>query len=102
MISEPLFNPHLNAWRNPVPSPDAGKGSIEKPGAGENLRWQNRSYVPGEYENLLADAIEAAYLQGARTAEAMSGFLNTSPLKSLDGAAWTPERLQAEVGRLGF
>ncbi|MES2910476.1 MAG: recombinase-like helix-turn-helix domain-containing protein [Pseudomonadota bacterium] len=102
MTSEPLFNPHLHTWRNAVPSPDAGKGSIEKPGQGENLRWQNRSSVPGEYENLLADAIEAAYLQGARSAEAMAGFLNERPLKSQGGSTWTPESLEAEMRRLGF
>lgn len=100
--SEPLFNTQLHTWRNAVPSPDAGKGSIEKPGTGENLRWQNRPSAPGEYENLLADAIEAAYLQGARSAEAMARFLNGRPIKSQGGSAWTPESLQAEMQRLGF
>ena len=102
MTTESLFNPHLNTWIRSVPSPDAGKGSIEKPGESENLRWQNRASAPGEYENLLADVIEAAYLEGARDAGSMSNFLNSRKFASMGGTAWTPESLQSEMGRLGY
>lgn len=101
MKIEPLFNEQLNNWSLPTPSRDAGKGFIEQPGKGENLRWQNRISVPGAYENSLAEAVEAAYLKGAGSADAMAAFFNERGFKSQGGTVWTTASLQAEMQRLG-
>lgn len=101
MNHEPTFNAQLNTWRQAVPSADAGKGHIEAPGKGVNLRWQNRATEPSAYENALAAAIEAAYLQGARTPAAMVASFNAVHFHTQSGNDWTPGILESEMQRLG-
>lgn len=101
MNNEPLFNIQLNAWSQSVPSPHAGKGHIEEPGKGVNLRWQNRLAEPTAYENALADAVQAAYLEGAQTVSAMADAFNARQFRSKSNFEWTAESLKAEMQRLG-
>jgi len=96
------FNAHLTAWKGNEPSPHAGLGMVEAPGEGVNLRWQSRESEPSDYENALADAIEGAYLAGARTPQQFADHLNTAGVASLSGMGWNAASLEQEMSRLGY
>ncbi|OVZ60586.1 hypothetical protein CDO44_07600 [Pigmentiphaga sp. NML080357] len=96
------FNIRLTTWKANEPSPHAGLGMVEAPGEGLNLRWQSRESEPTDYENALADAIEGAYLAGARTAQQFADHLNAAGVASLSGRGWSAEALEEEMARLGY
>lgn len=96
------FNVHLTGWKGNEPSPHAGLGMVEAPGEGANLRWQSRESAPTDYENALADAIESAYLAGARTSQQFADHLNTAGVANLSGRAWSAASLEQEMSRLGY
>jgi hypothetical protein len=94
-------NPQLTPWAPPTPNNVAGKGRIEVPGGEANLVWQNRAAPPTDYENRLADALEAVFEGGATTLDEVVAGLNARGLRSADGLAWTAARYEAELARLG-
>lgn len=96
------FNIRLTNWKMNEPSPHAGMGMVEGPGEGVNLRWQSRESAPTDYENALADAIESAYLSGARTSRQFADHLNTAGVASLSGQRWSAASLEQEMSRLGY
>lgn len=57
--------------------------------------------VASEYENALADAIEAAFAVGAWTVDALVARLNASGVAPPGGGAWTPECYRDVIARLG-
>jgi hypothetical protein len=63
--------------------------------------WQAGPPVPGEYESKLADALEAVFSDGHYELSGLVEALNKSGSRAPDGAAWTAERFQAEMRRLG-
>lgn len=62
---------------------------------------QSRSAEPTDYENRLADALEAAFGAGIRELPALIARLNADGVRAPDGTAWTEASFQAEMERLG-
>ena len=94
-------NPHLTPWRRPRPDESAGKGRIEDPAAIENLVWQTRPAPPSDYETALADALITCFEAGVTELPDLVDRLNAEGVLGPDGTAWTPERFEREVARLG-
>ncbi len=95
------FNPHLGPERRPAANERAGKGSIEQPDRVENIVWQTRAAPHGDYENRLGDALEAAFEAGVEDLERLIDKLNELGARAPDGDAWTADRFEAEMARLG-
>ena len=94
-------NPHLTPWRRPQPDQAVGKGRIEKTDAIENLVWQTRAAPPTDYENALADALVACFEDGVTDLPVLVDRLNTQGVRGPDGQAWTVDRFEREMARLG-
>ncbi len=62
---------------------------------------QHRLNPPTQYENLLGDAIEAAFRQGIVTLPEMVRSLNEQFVPSPGGQPWTEELFTTEMRRLG-
>ncbi|QRQ85840.1 recombinase-like helix-turn-helix domain-containing protein [Cupriavidus oxalaticus] len=101
MQYEDPANPYLVRWRKPIPNNTAGKGYVEQPGEGINIRWQTRDAAPSDYENALADALEIAFEAGARSPEDMVESFSTHGFRQRSGDAWTVQALVAEMRALG-
>ena len=61
---------------------------------------QAQQRAPTDYENLLADAIEAAFLAGVWELEPLVARLNAEGVKMADGRDWTVSSFEAEIARL--
>lgn len=94
-------NPQLKPWLNPSPNNVAGKGKVEVPGQMQNVVWQNRAAPPSAYENALGDALERVFEGGATTLDEVVSALNAQNFRTADGHAWTADRYEAELARLG-
>ena len=64
-------------------------------------RWQIGSGTASDYENRLADALEAAFAAGHHEIDALITALNRAGVQTPDGAAWTATSFQSEIKRLG-
>lgn len=62
---------------------------------------QAQQRPPTDYENLLGDALEAAFAAGAWELDELVARLNADGVLTPDGQAWTPERFEAVLARLG-
>lgn len=62
---------------------------------------QAQSVPPSDYENRLADAIEAAFGAGITDIDGLVATLNAAGIATFDGASWTGERFKSEMQRLG-
>lgn len=100
-LQETAFNPALRAWDSAKPNNVAGRGSIEKPGEGRNIVWQNRAAAPTAYENALGDALERILGAGVETLDGIVAQLDAAGLRAPDGSPWTAQAFAAELRRLG-
>ena len=94
-------NPALRPWEAPRPSKRAAAGSYETYDTITNLTWQTRATVPSAYEDKLADALMAAFDDGAADLAGVVARLNAMRVHTADGSAWTEAALAAELKRLG-
>ena len=94
-------NPSLKPWQAPEPNNVAGKGHIEVPGQAHNVVWQNRAAPPTAYENALGDALEQVFEAGAVTVDQIVEGLNGNGFRMPDGGAWSIDRFEHEMARLG-
>ena len=62
---------------------------------------QNRSAPPSEFENRLADGLEAAFLAGASDLDELVRALNDAGVLAPDGTPWTAASFTDEITRLG-
>lgn len=62
---------------------------------------QAQTRPPTDFENLLADALEAAFRAGADTPEAIAARLNADGVRTPDGEAWTGARFVEVIAMLG-
>lgn len=62
---------------------------------------QARRRAPTTFEDLLGDAIERAFAQGAYTLPELVACLNREGVAAADGSDWTEENFQALMARLG-
>ena len=95
------FNARLTAWDRQQPDGRAGTGGYETYDVITNLPWQSRPRVPTAYENALAAALEAAYIDGAKDLDGLAERLNAKNVLRSDGEAWTADLLAAELETLG-
>lgn len=63
--------------------------------------YQARQRVPTTFEDLLGDAIERAFAQGAHTLPELVDCLNQTCPSSENGQPWTEQGLQTLMARLG-
>lgn len=61
---------------------------------------QARRRPPTDYENLLGDAIEAAFTAGAWELPALVARLNEDGIRTPDGQPWTEERFRQVMAHL--
>jgi len=94
-------NPALRPWEAPQPSKRAGAGSYETYDRIDHLVWQTRATAPSAYEATLADALMAAFDDGAQDLAGVVARLNAMRVHAADGSAWTEAALAAELKRLG-
>lgn len=62
---------------------------------------QTRSAEPGEYENLLGDALERSFGAGVSDLDGVVQGLIDYGVPAPDGKSWSAELLAAELKRLG-
>jgi hypothetical protein len=62
---------------------------------------QTRSAPPTEWEDSLADAIEAGFAAGHWELDALVAFVRERGVRDPHGSEWTVESFQAELARLG-
>ncbi|MFC5521455.1 recombinase-like helix-turn-helix domain-containing protein [Polaromonas jejuensis] len=62
---------------------------------------QARKRAPTTFEDLLGDAIERAFAEGAHTLPELVASLNRTGPSSENGQAWTEQSFQALMARLG-
>ena len=61
---------------------------------------QARLSPPGDYENMLGDAIEAAFGAGTWDLPGLVARLNQAGIRTPDGQPWTPESFEQEMAGL--
>ena len=61
---------------------------------------QARRHAPTDYENLLGDAIEAAFAAGAWKLEELVARLNQDSIRTPEGDAWTVDGFKAAIAQL--
>jgi hypothetical protein len=64
-------------------------------------RHQTRDQEPGEYENLLGDALERAFGAGVTDLAGVVKGLVDYGVPAPDGKSWSEELLRTELKRLG-
>ena len=62
---------------------------------------QARRRPPTDYENLLGDALEAAFSAGVWELDGLVARLNQECIRMPDGNAWTVESFRKVMGELG-
>ncbi len=75
--------------------------SIERPDEVENIRWQTRPAPLSDYENALADALQAIFGEEIYDLPAIVRRLDERGPKPPTGTTWTEELFVAEMARLG-
>jgi len=87
----------------PATHPGPGRPQQEGPMLPEPylVVHQSRDREPGEYENLLGDALERLFGLGIAEIDPLVAGLNDLDAPAPDGARWTRELLLSELARLG-
>ena len=62
---------------------------------------QARRHPPTDYENLLGDALEAAFAAGVWDLEGLVARLNQDCIRTPDGGQWTVESFKAVMAAMG-
>jgi hypothetical protein len=62
---------------------------------------QAQARPPSAYENLLGDALEAAFRDGARQLEDVVARLNADGVRTPTGGTWTSENFESILKGLG-
>ncbi|MBB2162243.1 hypothetical protein HLH48_19115 [Gluconacetobacter sacchari] len=73
---------------------------MKKPFIPYNETHQTRCREPDPYENLIGDALEAAFARGATTLGGILPVLVERDIPAPDGGAWSEASLAAELARL--
>lgn len=78
-----------------------GGGFIEDPRVVENIVFQTRALPLDSFESALADALMAAFGEGAETLEQLADRLNANGNADRAGAPWTEESLAIQLKQSG-
>ncbi|MFT8675475.1 MAG: recombinase-like helix-turn-helix domain-containing protein [Acetobacter sp.] len=73
---------------------------MKKPFVPYNETFQSRLREPDPYENMIGDALEAAFARGATTLADILPVLAERDIAAPDGSSWTEAKLAAELARL--
>ena len=73
---------------------------MKKPFVPYNETWQTRTHEPDPYENMLGDALEAAFARGATTLAEIIPVMIERDIPAPDGRNWTEHSLADELARL--
>jgi len=76
-------------------------GSYEKYDTIDNVVQQTRSAAPGEFEQRLAQKIEAAFIDGATSLDALVAYLNDNGLAAPDDRPWQETSLLTYLQQQG-
>jgi hypothetical protein len=63
---------------------------------------QAQERPPSMFENLLGDALERAFGEGAQTVAELVAYLNQTGPASENGSPWTEQSFEALMQRLGY
>jgi hypothetical protein len=94
-------NVALQEWIAGTAQPKGDESSIERVGAVRNVRWQTRPAPLTDYENALADALQAIFAEEVYDLAGIVHRLNERKIASPANDAWTEELFTAEMARLG-
>ena len=94
-------NVALQEWIAGTAGTKGDANSIERADKVQNVRWQTRPAPLTEYENALADSLQAIFGEEIYDLAAIVRRLNERGPKPPTGAAWTEELFTAEMARLG-
>lgn len=100
-MSDLDFNPELSQWERIIPSSEAGRGHIERPGGFDNRVWQTRSRSPERFERDLLSSLEAVFEEGASELHEVIVGLNARCCQDRSGAPWSEQSFLREMAVLG-
>ena len=67
----------------------------------ENRVWQTRTHPQTDFERRLADALEAAFIDGVTELDDLVARLNAEGVRDEDNRPWTADSYRAAMARLG-
>ena len=91
----------LQEWLARTAGTKGDATSIERVDEVQNTRWQTRPAPLSDYENALADSLQAIFGEEIYDLAAVVRRLNERGPKPPTGAAWTEDLFTAEMARLG-
>jgi hypothetical protein len=62
---------------------------------------QTQRHAPTDYENRLADALEAAFAAGVRELDELLARLNANGMRTPEGSEWTAADFESIIEKLG-
>ena len=102
MPADADYNVVLQAWLAKGEGTKGDEASIERVDEVKNVRWQTRPAPLSDYENALADALQATFGQEVCDLSGIVQRLNERGPKPPTGTVWTEELFAAEMARLGI
>ncbi len=97
----PDHNVALQQWLAKGGDTKGDEASIERVDQVQNVRWQTRPAPLSDYENALADTLQAIFGDEVYDLPGIVRRLNERGPKPPNAAAWTEELFTAERARLG-
>lgn len=91
----------LHDWLARREDSKGDEASIERPDEVRNIRWQTRPAPLTDYENALADSLQAIFGEEIYDLAGIVRQLNERGPKPPGGGAWSEETFTAEMARLG-
>lgn len=95
------YNVVFHDWLAQSEDTKGDEASIERPDEVRNIRWQTRPAPLTEYENALADSLQAIFGEEIYDLAGILLRLNERGPKPPGGGAWTEQMFTAEMARLG-
>jgi hypothetical protein len=62
---------------------------------------QTQRRAPTDYENMLGDALEAAFAAGAWELDELVARLNADGIRTPEGSEWTAQNFESIIDKLG-
>lgn len=95
------YNVVLHDWLAHRENTKGDEASIERPDEVRNIRWQTRPAPLTDYENALADSLQAIFGEEIYDLAGVVRQLNERGPQPRSGDEWTEEMFTAEMARLG-
>ncbi len=95
------YNVVFHDWLAHSEDTKGDEASIERPDEVRNIRWQTRPSPLTDYENALADSLQAIFGEEIYDLAGIVRQLNVRGPKPPGGGEWTEQMFTAEMARLG-